>query len=389
MSVTETTSEGCLSRLTSAIGGVLVGILFFLGSFALIFWNEGRTVKRARALAEGKGLVVTVEADTVDPANEGALVHMTGEAQTKERLQDSTFGVDVAALRLERKVEMYQWKETKSTKTRKRAGGRKETTTTYSYSRTWSSSVISSSNFRESGHTNPGSMPYQTMSWQVSKATIGAFTLSSSLLGDIDAWETLPPSTAKAVPSGMSVDGEYLYRGTGSLGSPQVGDVRIAFRSVKPCTVSFYSKQVGKSFAPYKTSNGQTLQRLAVGSHTAEELFSAAEDENTLICWLVRIGGFVLMWVGLMLIVKPFQVMADVIPFIGDLVGAGLAIAAFAIAAPLTLMTIAVGWIAYRPLLGIGLIVVAVLIFGGIFSATRGRKKAAPEPAPEAAPSEG
>ena len=80
MSVTETSSEGCLTRLSSAIGGVLFGLLFFLGSFVLIFWNEGRTVHRAQALSEGKGAVITVDAAKVDPNNEGALVHMTAKA---------------------------------------------------------------------------------------------------------------------------------------------------------------------------------------------------------------------------------------------------------------------------------------------------------------------
>ena len=59
---------GIGSRLVESIKGVLVGILFFLGSFPLLFWNEGRAVRRAKDLEEGRGAVVAVAAETVDPA---------------------------------------------------------------------------------------------------------------------------------------------------------------------------------------------------------------------------------------------------------------------------------------------------------------------------------
>ncbi len=56
--------------------------------------------------------------------------------------------------------------------------------------------------------------------------------------------------------------------------------------------------------------------------------------------------------------------MADVLPFLGDLVGMGTAVVALALALPLSLATIAIAWVVYRPLVGIGLIVVGV---GGFF----------------------
>ena len=59
-SFTETTSESWGSRLMSAIGGVLVGIVLFLVSFPLLFWNEGRAVRTAQSLEEGASNVVSV-----------------------------------------------------------------------------------------------------------------------------------------------------------------------------------------------------------------------------------------------------------------------------------------------------------------------------------------
>ncbi|MEI6494327.1 MAG: TMEM43 family protein, partial [Verrucomicrobiota bacterium] len=60
----------------------------------------------------------------------------------------------------------------------------------------------------------------------------------------------------------------------------------------------------------------------------------------------------------------------------GDIVGAGTGILAFAIALPLTLLTIAMAWLAYRPLIGIPLLLAAVgsVVFG-IMKLAKSRKK--------------
>ena len=53
-----TESTGWVSRLVGSIKGVLVGLVFFAGAFPLLFWNEGRAVRRAQDLEEGRGAVV-------------------------------------------------------------------------------------------------------------------------------------------------------------------------------------------------------------------------------------------------------------------------------------------------------------------------------------------
>ena len=387
MSYTEVQDEGCLTRLKNAIAGVVFGFIIFVLAFPLTFWNEGRAVKRAQDLAEGKSSVITIDAATVNAENDGKLVHMTAEAVTKETLRDRTFGVTINALRLKRYVEMYQWKEKKETKSKKKVGGGKRKITTYKYSKTWSSSLINSSNFRKpEGRRNPTSMPYNSNNWQAGKVTVGAFRLSTSLVNDINSWSDLPPAEAKNKPSRATVDGSYLFIGSGSLSSPTVGDVRISFKAVTPTTVSFYSKQKGDSFEPYTTANGGTLQRLSVGTHTSKELFEAAEFENTIMTWVLRFVGFFMMWLGIVLILKPFEVMADVIPFLGNLVGAGISLAAFGVAAPLTFITIAIGWIVYRPVIGILLIMVGGAIFVGIYKMASGKKAAAAPGKPSAPP---
>ena len=102
-SFTETTQTSWLARIWESITGVLFGLLLLLVGVILLFWNEGRAVQTYRSLAEGKGLVVSVDPARIDPANEGKLVHVSGEARAPGRVSDSEFGVTTEGLALERR----------------------------------------------------------------------------------------------------------------------------------------------------------------------------------------------------------------------------------------------------------------------------------------------
>ncbi|MDO4425000.1 MAG: hypothetical protein Q4D17_04470, partial [Planctomycetia bacterium] len=69
MAITETTTESWFSRLGNSIKGILAGFLLVFLSVLLLFWNEGRTVKRYRALNEGASSYVPADANTPDTAN--------------------------------------------------------------------------------------------------------------------------------------------------------------------------------------------------------------------------------------------------------------------------------------------------------------------------------
>ena len=124
------------SRLGGSLKGIFVGFVLVGAGIVLLFLNEGRAVKRAKALDPGSAAVVSVAAASVDPANEGKLVHLTGTATTDEILMDPEFAISAQALHLRRNVEMYQWEQTSESKTEKKVGGGTETTTTYSYRKT-------------------------------------------------------------------------------------------------------------------------------------------------------------------------------------------------------------------------------------------------------------
>jgi len=132
-SFTEVTTKSWTTRIGESIKGVLFGLVLIGGSGVFLFWNEGRAVQTQRSLAEGASLVVSVDAARVDPANDGKLIHLSGDLKSGAALTDPDFTVSATALRLVRAVEVYQWKEEAKSETRRNVGGSEETVTTYEY----------------------------------------------------------------------------------------------------------------------------------------------------------------------------------------------------------------------------------------------------------------
>ncbi len=166
---------------------------------------------------------------------------------------------------------------------------------------------------------------------------------------------------------------------------PKVGDVKVTFSRVPPAEVSVIAQQVGDSFQPYQTEAGDKLEMLTPGQVGAQLMFEQAEEANVMMTWILRLVGFVLMLIGLSLIFRPFAVVADVVPLVGDVLRMGFGVVSFAIALPLTLLTIAVAWLFYRPVLGVALLVVAVGVIVGIKTLASRKAAAAPAPAAPAA----
>jgi hypothetical protein len=375
MAVTQVENVSWFSRIMESIRGVAIGLLLFVISLPLLFWNEGRAVHRARTLAEGRGAVVEATAETVDPAQEGMLVHLVGTATATTPLVDPQNQVQAppGSLRLQRTVEMYQWRERSESKRQRSGGGGERRSTRYTYEQTWSSTALDSSRFEQpEGHQNPP-MPMQGASFDAMPVVVGARALTPALTGQIDNFQPLPVQAAQVPQLGMqaggrpvSQSGEWIYLGA-NPNVPMVGDVRVRWQVAPSTEVSILAGQAGPSFGSWTSDSGNTLeQNLAVGRVSADDMFTGLEAGNTYLTWGLRFLGWFLGFIGLTLVFRPMVVVADVVPFLGGLVGAGASLASFVIATPLALFTMAVAWLFYRPLVGLALLCVGFLIMGGL-----------------------
>lgn len=380
--VTSTRSWG--SRLGGSFKGILIGILMFIAAFPLLWWNEGRTQKRHLALLEAAALAIEVPSDRLDAANNGKLLYSTGLVTSTGRLQDDELQVGVeGALQFRREVEMFQWQEQASSKTEKNLGGSETTTTTYSYSRGWGSRLEDSSAFQKPvGHENPAQMDYSALQQVAEDARLGAFRLRSNEVRSLSAYQSLDLSGREfaMLDRPHQVQGTVLYLGDNPA-QPQVGDLRISFSYVPAMQASIVARQDGESLLPYRTRNGSSLLLLRTGEQRMDAMFESAQSDNSLTAWLLRLAGFVLMYAGLRAIMAPLSVLGDVVPVIGTLIGMGTGIVAFLVALPLSLLTIALAWVFYRPLLAVVLLGIALACLAALWQRrSKARSGAATQP---------
>lgn len=361
MSDSFVTQDSFLSRLGSSIKGILVGIVLFVVAFPLLWWNEGRAVRTAKGLKELGTGVVAAAAEKIDPANDGKPVHATALATTDETLADPQFPISAPALKLHRKVEMYQWDEDVKRKRR----GRKE----YTYKLDWHDALIDSSDFQQpDGHQNPSSMRLAEHEEIARQVSFGSRRLSPGLLEQMDEYQQIAigqgdlDQCPEEIKRQAKLRDGVIYLPNDPAAppadpqNPKVGDLRITFELVKPATVSVIARQAGDSFEPWKSQAGTEVERLEIGTVSAVGMVEHMEAENATLTWLLRGAGFLVMAIGIGLLGGPIATVTEVIPVVGGITRFAIAMVAGVAAAALSLVTVASAWLFYRPVLGVALL---------------------------------
>jgi len=366
-SYTEVMTQSWGSRIGDSIKGFFLGIILVPGAILLLSWNEGRSVKMTAALTEVASLVTSKSPDVVDPSFDHRLVHMSGLATTSETIADPQFGVSAVAIGLKRKTQMYQWKQDVHGETQKNFGGSSTTKKTYTYSKMWSKSLIRSNEFKQpEGHENPSSMPFSSSDFYATKVTLGAFELPRDIVRSIGPYEKISadPNSLPAILKDQlkQFDGGY-YIGA-SPASAQIGDLEIDFQILKPTSISVIATQVGNTFEPYFSRNGNSIELVESKVTSPENMIENARIHNEMLMWVLRVLGVVLTFFGFLALTGILSIIADIVPILGTIIGVGTTAVAFLMACATSFITIGIAWIAYRPLLGISLFAsTAVLLF--------------------------
>ncbi len=327
---------------------VLPGMALFLAAFPLLFWNESRALGQYRRSGEGILEVHPVRMDHIDPDMNGKLVHVCGLAITGETLRDPVFGVTANAVKLRRRVEVYQWRE----KTIR---------------------PIPSSEFQAAAeHPNPPAPPYAAREFTAKTVTLGAYTLSQPFIEQIDRFRPLKldREALARLPADIRWDARRQSDGF-FIGDdpekPAVGDLRVTFQAAGPLTVTVVGRQAGNLLLPYLSDKGM-ISLLRVGAHSVDGVFPSAREGHAALTWGLRLGGFALMFLGLALVFAPIMRGAETGgPFIRGLAAkADPWLLAFLVAAALSFAVIAAVWFVVRPILAAVLLGAAVAFLLGV-----------------------
>lgn len=196
---------------------------------------------------------------------------------------------------------------------------------------------------------------------------VAKYKLSPGLINQIRKESPLPLEEFKIkLDKTFEVKGNKVFISKNSS-NPSIGDMKISFKIIKPQAVSILAGQnAGAVLGPYTTPYG-SYEQLVPGTVDAQGMITSAKASNNSLTWILRIVGLVAVFIGFTLIFKPLSVLADVIPFIGDIVEMGTGILAILLTIPLVTIVIGIAWIYYRPIIGIPLVVIAVGSIATIF----------------------
>ena len=263
-----------------------------------------------------------------------------------------------------RKVEMYQWDEESRDN---------DNTTEYTYKKDWVVGVVDSSNFKyKSGHENPTSIPYDNERYAVDELKVGVYKLSSSFNSLLNTNQTYNDFTNATIPEGYKVYKNYLIK-SANPDNPQIGDVRISFVYAYYKDVTVLGKLNNDVITEYVTKENTEIKDFAIGTHNGDYIITQMEKSNKIFKWVLRLIGTVLIIGGIKAFFGPLTTLTSYVPIFGNLVNGATGLISTFIGLAISLIVIAISWIVFRPVLGIGLLVGAVILI--VLAIILGKKK--------------
>jgi hypothetical protein len=358
-----------MKRIGNSFKGIIGGVVLILLGIVLLWWNEGNNVRNLKTTAEMDKSYVDVKSDSLNPNNEGKLVATYGKLINEKELKDTVFKITVKTPVLKRIVEVYQWEEESHTD--------EDGATTYSYKKEWSSTLINSNDFHQSGHDNPKIMPYENEVYTSDDVKVGAFTLSSNQVNMLSTKANYTNFNKEETDKlNLNIINNYLISSK-DYNNPQVGDYRISFVYNNSTDVSVLAVQSGETFVDFVSKAGKTVNRVMDGVHSGSEMINVIKKENKIIKWVLRIGGILACVLGFATIFKPLSAITSYVPILGSIVGSAVGLISLVLGLCLSFVIIAIAWVRFRPVLGISLLVIAVAL--GVFLIMRGKKTEAPK----------
>lgn len=377
---TVTSTSNIFTRLFRSVIGIGIGLVLFLASFWVLWWNEGR-VDFSRIAKTA----VQVSAEKPDENNNQKLIAVTGNASSTEQITEDQYIAPKDYLILRRETEMYAWIQKENQESSKSTGGSETTTTTYSYERKWVKNPSDSTNFKyPAEHTNPPKS-INDHEYRTKLIRIGSYEIRQDGLTATNLIPLVLSEDVVRLPDNGSITSDgFIYIGTSTYESPATGDIRMKYYSLTPNDqVTLFGKQVGTNIESYTDTKDNTLFRIFPGNF--DTAVKTMKTEYTMALWIFRFLGFFLMWLGLSFIFEPISVFLDILPMFGSLSRGLIGVITFAASLALTIVTIIIGIIFHNIVLLIGVLALCAV---GVFVYSRTKKESSPlvQKAPPAQP---
>lgn len=265
---------GCDAFMDSAKSGlatIVFGILFFVMSLPIQWFNEERSAKMETLLSRGKEECVSVDPMDLSSSNRGRLVHVQGRSHGAIPVVDPQFQHACVqhCLKLQSTVEVFEWVQTTRT-----WGEGKERRSQPRFHTEWTTVHHDSMRFRKPSPENPrlpAELRLGTFTTVCKRVELGSFVLTDEMVNQFHKFEpAMKHLPAIVTAHGLTFhanqqDGYYYMRPSAASSIPgfrlftehHVGDVRVRFLCVPEGLATVVGVQCKKggveTFVPYRT----------------------------------------------------------------------------------------------------------------------------------------
>lgn len=278
---------------------------------------QGRAVQSHLVLDEALNQVFSVNSELpIELIYENALIHLTGPVMIEEPLTEPDYNIQVLAVKLRRRVQMYQWVEET---VQHNYGGVTDSVEsedrTYYYVKEWKDKIIDSRSFYIStGHHNPTKFSLESTIHVAENVIIGHYEMGSDVKTQITGFieltsDTRPEDSSIKLHSG-------LYYHCDDIWNPVIGDIRVQFSysglenemviifvilKIFLSTNAFLQYTVigqlknGK-IGKFDTSHGRSLIIVKKGTMSVEAAIKAEHQSERITTWGFRFFGWVLLF---------------------------------------------------------------------------------------------
>ena len=363
------TRQSFFKKMFNSIIAALIGILLFLGSFVVIYFNEGK--ENLGAVAE-EAIEITQAEHNLE---KGSLICINGNLNADIYATD-TYLKENNYIIINRKVEMYAYSENAKSEERDTLGGGSETTTTYTYDKRWTSTgwLEEPSKWKGPVATRP-SLPTNYENWiitatnsnslkdlesRASGLSLGRYSVTGNPVFSGQNSLALSEANVDEITGVLdyAITSDYILianQGEISPSEPTLGDIRIMYTVVRAEDTGILFGAIDNDvISGFNTPKGNTFLRFFNETDSREEAIEILGKEYKLLLWVFRIIGFLLMYIGLILMSGPLTKFMSIVPIFSRITSFVFGVIAFFIALILTTIMILISIILHNVWLSIG-----------------------------------
>jgi hypothetical protein len=271
-------------------GGGAVLLIAGLGLAAIT--ERGLLIHHLAAVRHG-GDVVQPGGRGPQPGMHGSMVLVSGTPEVIAAPRDDDFNLSVPAPVLERKVEMFQWREV-------RLGS------DVHYELDWSGELQDTGKFEQPrGHANPRAFPLESRRFVAGRVRVGGFALGPVLVDALPGSTPVAPDPSR-LPANLAASFS-LYHGylttSADPSSPRLGDVRVSWQAVPLQPVTVFARLDGDRLVRASEAGDGRGYQVQVGERALGDVLPDVPDppESTPArrggaMLLAALGAFLLLW---------------------------------------------------------------------------------------------